>query len=141
MKKYCIFVLSLAVAFLFAFAFSQVEKKEAAQVDAKAALQQSIENGKKLFMDASLGTSGTSCNSCHIEGGMKENKMGDMTVKAFDNLNTQYPKYLPMAKKVMTLDQVVNLCITNALKGEALSWDDQRLADLVAYITSVKAEK
>jgi thiosulfate dehydrogenase len=141
MKKYSILIAILAGAFLFLIAFSQAEKKEAAQVDPDAALKESIENGKKLFMDASLGTSGMSCNSCHAEGGTKDNEMGNMTMKAFDNLNVQYPKYFPMAKKVMTLDQVVNLCITNALKGEALSWDDQKLADLVAYIASAKAKK
>ncbi len=130
MKKYSILIATLAVAFLFLIAFSQV--------DPDAALKESIENGKKLFMDASLGTSGMSCNSCHAEGGTKDNEMGDMTMKAFDNLNAQYPKYFPMAKKVMTLDQVVNFCITNPLKGKALSWDDQKLADLVAYITSAK---
>jgi cytochrome c len=49
--------------------------------------------------------------------------------------------YWPMAAKVMTLDQVVNFCITNPLKGEALAWDDQRLTDLVAYCASVKPMK
>jgi cytochrome c len=46
-----------------------------------------------------------------------------------------------MAKRVMTLEQVVQFCITNPLKGKPLVWDDQKLTDLTAYCASVKAEK
>ena len=38
----------------------------------------------------------------------------------------------------MTLDQVVNFCITTPMKGEALKWDDPRLTDLTTYVTHVK---
>ena len=55
-----------------------------------------------------------------------------------DNLAAKYPKYFMMAKRVMTLDQVVHFCVVNPLKGKALAWDDQKLTDLTAYIASVK---
>jgi len=141
MRKSSILISFLAAGFLFAFAYAQMEKKQAAEVDPQAELQKSIERGKALFMDANLGTSGMSCNSCHIEGGTKDHKMGEMTMKAFDNLAAKYPKYFMMGKRVATLDQVVNMCIANAMKGKPLSWDDQKLTDLAAYVASMKAKK
>jgi cytochrome c len=120
-------------------AYAQEEKKPVKKVDPKAELKASIERGRKLFGDAELGTSGLTCNSCHKDGGTKPGKMGDITVRAFRDLDDLYPGYwmMPGAEKVMTLDQVINFCITNPLKGEALAWDDQRLADLAAYCISV----
>jgi cytochrome c len=53
-------------------------------------------------------------------------------------VGAHYPKYFMMGKKVMTLDQVVNFCITTPMKGEALKWDDPRLTDLTTYVTHVK---
>jgi len=141
MKKILIFLLLLCVGFAFMFAYAQKEEKQPTQVDPMAELQKSIERGKALFSDTSLGTNGMSCNSCHVEGGTKETKMGDMTLSAFDNLGAKYPKYLAMAQRVMTLDQVNNGCIVGALKGKALAWDDQKLADLTAYETSLKVKK
>ena len=120
---------------MFAYAQKEMEKKD---VDPAAELAKSIENGKKLFYDKTLGKSDMSCNSCHMEGGTMAGKMGDMSVSAFDNLTADYPKYFGMAKRVMTLDQVVNWCIIMPMKGKALAWDDQKLTDLTAYCASVK---
>ena len=140
MKKNLIVVLILAVGCLVLLAYVGKGREATEQVDPQAELQKSIERGKALFMDTALGTSGMSCNSCHMEGGTKAGKMGDMTIKAFDNLAAKYPKYFMMAKKVMTLDQVNNWCIVNPMKGKALSWDSQKLTDLTAYVASVKAK-
>lgn len=131
MKKiglYCFLV--LFVGFLTA-AISQ-------DVDPDKELAKSVEKGQELFNDPSLGTSGMSCNSCHKAGGTEDNKMGDMNVPAWDNLSAKYPKYFGMAKRVLTLDQVVNICVTQAMKGEALVWDSKKLTDLTAYCASVK---
>ncbi|MFQ6002651.1 MAG: c-type cytochrome [Candidatus Zixiibacteriota bacterium] len=141
MRKVLALLVVLCVAFAFLYARAQKEEKEVPKVDPIAELQKSIERGKALFSDTSLGTSGMTCNSCHMEGGTKEGKMGDMTLAAFDDLGTKYPKYFEMAKRVMTLDQVVTFCIVNPLKGKAPAWDDQKLTDLTAYVASVKAKK
>jgi thiosulfate dehydrogenase len=119
----------------------QEAKKKAEMGDADKELMAAVERGKALFGDPALGTSGMSCNSCHMEGGTKPGTMGDMKTKPFMNVAASYPKYVGMAKKVITLDQIVNICIMGPLKGEPLKWDDQRLADLSAYIASVKAGK
>jgi cytochrome c len=68
--------------------------------------------------------------------------MGDKMIPAFDNVAAKYPMYFKMAQKVMTLSQVNNWCLVNTpMKGKALAWDDQKLADLTAYVASVKAMK
>jgi thiosulfate dehydrogenase len=121
--------------------YAQEKKEEAAKLDPATELAKSVERGFALFNDKKLGTSGKTCNDCHKNGGTQGSKMGDMTMAAFDDLGGQYPKFFMMAKKVMTLDQVVNFCVTTPLRGEPLAWDDQRLTDLVAYCASVKPAK
>jgi thiosulfate dehydrogenase len=138
MKKMTALILIVLFLGLIVFTYAQKEEPKKMEADPAAELAKSIENGKKLFSDTSLGTSGMTCNSCHMEGGTKEGKMGDMTIPAWDNLAAKYPKYFGMAKKVMTLDQVNNWCIMNPLKGKPLAWDDQKLTDLTAYVASVK---
>lgn len=138
-------VLTVAILFL-GFAIFVYAQKEIAQkttgIDPASELAKSIENGKKLFNDASLGTNGMSCNTCHLNGGATEGmKMGGKALKVFDKLGCEYPKYFAGAKKVMTLDQVNDWCIVVPMKGTALAWDDQRLTDLTAYVASVKAKK
>jgi cytochrome c len=145
MRKLVLLAVVVLVAAMVFVACAQEEKKPEKepekQPDPAAELNASIERGKALFMDPKLGTSGQTCNTCHMEGGTVAGTMGDMDLKAFDALNTAYPKYWMMAKKVMTLDQVVNWCIVTPLKGEPLAWDDIRLTDLVAYCASVTPAK
>ena len=140
MKKILIPLFIAAVGCLFLLAYAGNGKLATAQMDPKAELMKSVERGKVLFMDATLGTSGMSCNSCHPDGGTKEGKMGEKTIMPFDNLAAKYPKYITSAKRVMTLDQMINWCIVKAMKGEALVWDSQKLTDLAAYVASVKAK-
>jgi cytochrome c len=127
----------LCIALLFTTSIAE-EHKKGEVPEAKKELKAAYKRGMELFKDASLGTTGMSCNSCHMEGGTKPGKMGDMEIKPFHMLGKKYPMYFAMGKKVMTLDQVVNFCITTPMKGEALKWDDQRLADLVTYMAHVK---
>jgi thiosulfate dehydrogenase len=137
MRKSALLVF-LCLVLLFTVSIAEEQKKEGDMPEAKMELKAAYKRGMELFMDASLGTTGMSCNSCHMEGGTMPGKMGDMEIKPFAKVGEHYPKYFPMGKKVMTLDQVVNFCITNPMKGEALKWDDQRLADLVTYVAHVK---
>jgi len=131
-------VVLLCLLVLAVGSFSFAEDKEA---DPKHEQKQAFMRGKALFMDESLGTNGMSCNSCHVDGGTKPGKMGDMAIPPFTNIGKKYPVYFKMAGKVMTLDQVINFCVTTPMEGKALAWDDQRMADLAAYITWVNAMK
>jgi len=51
-----------------------------------------------------------------------------MTISAFDDLAAKHPKYFMMAKRVMTLDQVVIFCIVTPLMGKPPAWDDPELS-------------
>lgn len=133
MTKTLVFV--LVVLGLVAVAIS-AQESETAKPDPAKELTMSVARGKALFVDTELGTNGMACNSCHKQGGAVESKLGDKTLKAFDDLASMYPRYWGNGR-VMTLDQVVNFCLTNPLQGEALAWDSQELTDLVAYCASV----
>lgn len=76
-----------------------------------------VTKGKFLFNDAKLGdgTAERSCNSCHPEG-----------------------KGLEKAAGRQDLAKVINSCIENALKGKAIGPNSTEMADLIAYIKSLK---
>jgi cytochrome c553 len=75
--------------------------------------------GKALFNDPKLGngTAGVSCNSCHPNGKGLE-KAGDRT----------------------DLPQFINKCIVNALKGKAIDTNSADIADMIAYIKTLKTK-
>ncbi len=75
------------------------------------------EKGKALFNDPKFGgsTAGMSCNSCHQDGKGVE--------KAADRKD---------------LEKQVNTCIKNALKGKGIDPKSDEMADVVAYIRSLK---
>lgn len=138
MRRVVVFAFVLLMVFA---ALSSAQEMGKMKADPGQELKNASARGKTLFMDASLGTNGMSCNSCHAGGGMKAGKMGEMEIPPFAQVGKKYPMYFKMAEKVMTLDQVINFCITTPMKGKALAWDDQKIADLAAYIVSVNAMK
>lgn len=79
-----------------------------------------VAKGKILFNDPKLGggTAGNSCNSCHPDG-----------------------KGLEKATDRKDLVKMVNLCIENALKGKAIDPKSEDMANLVAYLKSLKGKK
>ena len=86
----------------------------------------SAADGKKLFNDPALGGSsnGLSCNSCHTGG------------KGIEQARTkEYTTF--MRQGAGSLEEVVNICITNPLKGKALPTGSEEMQDIVAYIRSL----
>jgi len=75
------------------------------------------EKGKALFNDPKFGggTAGVSCNSCHPDG-----------------------KGLEKAADKKDLEKFVNTCIKNALKGKGIDTKSTEMADIVAYLKSLK---
>ena len=78
-----------------------------------------VEKGKALFSDPKLGggTAGVSCNSCHPDG-----------------------KGLEKAADMKGLGKQVNLCIKNALKGKGIDPKSAEMADIIAYLKSLKGK-
>lgn len=85
--------------------------------------------GKDLFNDPKLAgaTSGKSCNSCH-PGGKGLGDAGDRK------------GWKMMGKKFKSLEAVINWDIEKALHGSALDPKGADMADLVAYIKSLKKD-
>ncbi len=137
MMRKMITLFALVVAFTLSYVLTDVNAVDKTAM--KKALKDSIVNGAKLYVDASLGTSGKTCNTCHMEMG-RSKKKGMMGTRGFVGRDP-FPKFFPMAGRVMTLEQVVQFCIVTPLKGKPLVWDDQRLTDLTAYVNSIYTSK
>ena len=78
-----------------------------------------VERGKALFNNPTLGggTAGVSCNSCHPDGKGME-KAGDMK----------------------GLEKQINACIKGALKGKEIDPKSSEMADIIAYVKSLKGK-
>jgi cytochrome c len=78
-----------------------------------------MEKGKALFNDPRFGggTAGVSCNSCHPDGKGME-KAGDMK----------------------GLEKQINACIKGPLKGKGIDTKSGEMADIVAYLKSLKGK-
>jgi len=89
-----------------------------------------VSKGKALFNDSKLGggTSGKSCNSCHPDGKGLE--------KSADK-----KEFMIMGKSQKSLEEAVNFCIEMALKGKAIDPKSTEMANIVAYIKSLKGMK
>ena len=117
----------------------QPQRQAMAGAEGKAALTQMVDKGMKLFMDPKLGTTDMSCNSCHIEMG-KAKKDGPMGAKPLAGRTRSFPKFVPMTKRVVTLDQMTQFCIVNPMKGTALPWDSEEITALVAYMQTLSGK-
>lgn len=90
------------------------------------AYQKAVDQGYKLFHDPKLGTTGQSCDMCHPDGANTHPET--------------YPKYQTQIKKVITLGEMINWCIINPLKGEALPLDSEKMIALEAYMTNQRKD-
>lgn len=141
------FLIGIAVLIAVAALFVACKKKEEMPTaetavtaeTAEMAMAGNIENGKALFMDVNLGTTGKSCESCHPNGGTEGIEMEGLATKPLTGVKDRYPGAFPGApdKGEMTLAQVVNLCVTGPLGAEALAEDSQEMLDLLAYLESL----
>lgn len=114
-------------------------------------LEASIERGKKLFYDTTLGknTTGTSCATCHPKGGSSggaaEMEWKGQTMKvAIPTLigaAASFPKPIGPMKVVNTVGGQNNMCIMTFLKGAPLDLNSQEAIDLEAYVYSLSKGK
>ncbi len=78
-----------------------------------------MEKGEKLWNYKKLGTSGASCATCHPNGK--------------DLKKAPFPKYIKMADDILTLDQTINFCLLNPMKGKPLPGSSVEMTALAAY--------
>ena len=76
-----------------------------------------VKKGKAFFNDPTFGggTAGISCNSCHPGG-----------------------KGLEKAGAMKGLEKQINACVQGPLKGKGIGLKSPEMADIVAYIMSLK---
>lgn len=82
--------------------------------------KRTVEEGKKLFHDSSLGTNGISCDMCHPD--------------ASNTHPETYPKFQTQLKSIALLRDMINWCIENPLEGPKLADNDLKMKVLEAYI-------
>ena len=84
-----------------------------------------VDQAREMWADASLGTNGESCSSCH------ENPEDLAGVKAV------YPKWDEAKGEVQTIEMQVNECVTERMAGEALKYTGADMTNMVALLASV----
>ena len=107
----------------------------------------SVERGRKLFSDTTLGknSTGTSCATCHPKGGTTggkaEMEWKGMAMKApiptLKGAAATFPKAIGPMKIVSTVGGQNNMCIMMFLKGTPLDLNTQASVDLEAYVYSL----
>jgi len=109
--------------------------------------QSAIALGKALFNDASLGSNGNTCNSCHpggtTTGGESEipKKMGHgpymLPIPSLVGASARFPKYKVPNDAVITLEMMNNNCMRMFMKGKRLPLDSPESYFLAQYVTSL----
>jgi cytochrome c len=97
-------------------------------------------NGLALFNDANLGTTGKSCESCHPNGGQEGLKTAEITTKPLLHVKDRYPGPFAMMpeKGDMTLEEVVNACLTGPVGGKPFIENGRDMADMIAYLNGLE---
>lgn len=129
MKVLRIIVLCFITIGLFLFIAYKMSEVAAAEVSKSETARGgvSVAKGKALFNEPSLGGSmnANSCNTCHSEGGGLTNA-GDKK------------EFHIMGKRLDSIEQAVNVCIEMPLQGKALDPKGDDMANIIAYIKSLK---
>lgn len=91
--------------------------------------QQAAAYGKKLWNDENLGTSGVACISCH-----------DGYELLHLERNQNFPHFVKMVGDVVSLDQMINYCMLNPMKGKAFDKDSKELTAMAAYYRTYRMQ-
>ena len=84
-----------------------------------------VDDGKALFNDASLGTVGKSCASCHDE-------------KSLRGVAGDFPKFDEKLGRHVSLLDKINWMISSNMKGKILPLGDPKSVALEAYLKSLR---
>ncbi|HUI68011.1 MAG TPA: hypothetical protein VL087_07360 [Nitrospirota bacterium] len=88
----------------------------------------SVKKGKALFNDPELGSTGSSCNTCHTDGRGLEN-------------TAKKKKWIIGGRVHSTLEEAINYSIVTGLRGSALNVESAEMQSLVLYIKSLAGKK
>lgn len=109
--------------------------------------KKAVQLGDKLFHDASLGSNGQNCASCHPGGRTTggevaiPKKMGHgpykLPIPSLIGAAARFPKYKVPNDQVITLEMMDNNCIRMFMKGKRLPLDSPESYYLAMYVTSL----
>ena len=91
----------------------------------RKAWEATVAKGKEVFADASLGTTGKSCASCH-------------TPEALRGIAERYPAYDTAASRYVSLQERLQKMIVTKLAGPEIPLGDPRTVGLEAYLKSLR---
>ncbi|MDX8406739.1 MAG: hypothetical protein R8K50_11400 [Mariprofundus sp.] len=92
--------------------------------------QQAVDLGEKLWRDEEhMGSAGVACLSCHA----------DYSLLHLER-NQTFPHYVKMVGDVVTLDQMINYCLLNPMKGKQLDKNSKELTAMAAYYRAYRIQ-
>lgn len=91
--------------------------------------QQAADAGRKMWNDATLGTSGVACLSCHA----------DHERLNLDK-NQSFPHYVAMVGDVVTLDQMINYCMLNPMRSKPFEASSKEMTAMAAYYRAYRMQ-
>ncbi len=107
-------------------------------------LDEAVQQGAQIFASDRFGgkqmfrSQPATCASCHSNNGKTEGAMPDGNrLPSLVGAAAAFPKFSPEKHEVITLEEQVMDCITGGLQGEPPTYNDPRIVDLIAYLTSL----
>jgi thiosulfate dehydrogenase len=105
-------------------------------------LEKAIQDGKAIFVHETFGGNGTTCDGCHLNGGVGPGKTEKRpTIPSLTNAATIYPRFEARKNKVVTLEEKIQNCVAGALQGKPPANGSEQMTDLVVYVTSLAQGK
>ncbi len=91
--------------------------------------QQAAALGKKMWNDEKLGSAGVACLSCHADHDLLNLER-----------NQNFPHFVKMVGDVVTLDQMINYCMLNPMKGKQFEKNSKELTAMAAYYRAYRIQ-
>lgn len=111
---------------------------------AKHALEAAAKHGGMLFAKDSFGGhrkiagAAVTCQTCHLGGGLVAGRLPNgKKIPSLVNAAAIFPRFNPMAHKVVTLGGQIQHCIAGGLGGHPPALGSKPLVDMEAYLASI----
>ena len=105
-------------------------------------LDESVQEGRALFMTGTFGGNGRSCNSCHTGDGTTLGALPNgKAISSLNNAAAIFPRYNARLGVVLSLQDQVHNCIAGALEGTPPASDSREMVALISYLTSLAQGK
>lgn len=111
---------------------------------AKHALQAAAKQGGVLFAKDTfgghrmMGGAPVTCQTCHLGGGLVAGRLPTgKTIPSLVNAAAIFPRYNPMAHKVVSLGGQIQHCIAGGLGGRPPALGSKPMVDMEAYLASI----